>query len=1179
LVLLLLATAATATLADPVSVLTYHNDNARTGRNTNETVLTLGNVNTNNFGLLFTYGVDGYVYAQPLVLANVAIPSNGVHNVVYVATEHDSVYAFDADSNAGSNAVPLWQVSFLNPSAGITSVPGTDVNCGDLVPEVGITSTPVIDPSTGTIYVEAKTEEVASGVTNYVHRLHALDVATGSEKFGGPALIQSSVPGTGDGNDGLGNVPFDPLTQFTRTGLLLNSGVVYFGYAAHCDIHPYHGWLFGYDAATLATNSLFNSTPNGVAGGFWESGGGPASDADGNLYLATGNGTFDPTNSNYGDSLLRLSTSNSLVVADYFTPYNQQDLFDHDNDLGSGGVLLLPDEAGSVAHPHLAVCAGKEGTVYLVDRDNMGTFNAADDTQIVQSLPGAAGQGCFDTPAYFNNTLYYVGTGDAIKAFTVTNGSITSTPASQGSTVFGFPGATPSISANGTNDAIAWVIQSDAYQSTGPSILRAYNAADVSQELYNSTQAGARDVPGGAVKFTVPTVANGRVYVGTETGLSIFGNFIATPTITPNGGTFTNSVLVTLADDTPGAVIFYTLDNTVPKTNSVLYTVPFSQTASATISARAFLGGVIGGAAINANFTIVSLQPPSASFTGSPTTGLTPLTVTFTDTSTGAITDRSWIFGDGGTTDTLNTTVAYTYNSAGTDTVTLVVTGPLGMSTNTLVNYVVAANPFPRQVVSPDNRDFGWLPVGQSNTQTFSVVNAGVPTLTGAVSVSGAPFALVDGSPYSVNAGETGLVSVSFSPMVAGGFIGSVVFAGNGGISTNIVTGAAAVAPTAGFIAAPTNGAAPLLVNFTDVSAGSVTNRSWTFGDGDTSVAVNPSHTYSSAGIYSVALTVSGPGGSSATNLANLITVTNLVGTAPTVTIVRPANGMLYPPVTNLTITLIANATATDGAAISNVEFFVDGVKLLGAPSNLGTNFLLYPTFGNHTITARATDALGATNTSTAVTITVGARNSPVGNWEVTVNGADKGAQFLTFQDDFSASGFGIRLKTFGLDEVSGHWGFNSKGQVTGPFLEQTFATTNWTGTLLGTVKSFKSVRGTVPTTASGAYHWNGILATTFRDLSGPWTGLVTVVRTATPVSYVLSPNPNNFAVFDIATSAAPGAVVGQLLVTSHDKIYGYVTFGSRQMTMSGSFNFRKLTINLKGTDNAGEKVRILITQ
>jgi PKD repeat protein len=1176
---LLLLFAATVKFASaaPVSVLTYHNDNARTGQNTNETALTRANVNTNSFHLLFTYPVDGYVYAQPLVLANVSIPGNGVHDVVYVVTEHNSVYAFDANSNAGSNAVPLWQVSFINSSAGVTSVPNIDVNCNDLVPEIGITSTPVIDPVGGTIYIVTKTKEVVSGTTNYVHRLHALDVTTGSEKLGGPVVIQATVPGTGYDSDGFGNVSFGGLKHHSRTALLLNNNTVYFGFGAHCDIDFYHGWLFGFDAQTLVTNVIFNSTPNGQRGGIWNTAG-AVCDTNGNLYLSIGNGTFDPTNANYGDTLLKLSASNSLEVADYFTPHNQQDMNDHDLDLNSGGVVLLPDEAGSLAHPHLVICAGKEGTLYLVDRDNMGQFNAADDTQIVQPFPDAIG-GCFDTPAYFNNTLYYIGVHDVIKAFTITNASIVTIPASLGSTAFGFPGATPSISANGTNDAIVWAIQSDANQSNGPSILHAYNAANVSQELYNSSQAGSRDTLGGAVKFTVPTIANGKAYVGTETGLSVLGNFVTTPTIIPGGGTFTNSVLVTLTNGTPGSAIYYTLNNTVPTTNSLLYTGPFSQGASATVSAKAFLSGGTGSATATAAFTVVSLQPPSASFNGNPTAGPAPLMATFTDTSTGSITNRSWIFGDGGITNTLNTTVIHTYNATGTNTVTLFVAGPLGSDTNILVNYILVTNVPPQQIVSHGNSNFGLVSVGQSSTQTFSVANVGLQILTGSVTVAGTPFALIDGSPYTLSGGQTGLVNVSFNPVAVGAFTGSVVFTSNGGILTNALIGSAAIAPVAGFTANPTNGVAPLLVNFTDASSGTVTGRVWRFGDSGTSAATSPTHAYSTAGVYSVALTVSGPNGSSMTNLMNLITATNVISTLPTVTITRPGNGMLYPPVTNLTITVAATATAHDGGAISKIQYFMDGVKFGETASSPGTNFFFNPTFGNHVIITVAIDTLGATNTSAPIAITVGAKNSPLGIWETTIGGADKGAQFLTFQDDFSASGFGIRLKQFGLENIAGNWSFNAKGQATGPFVEETLNTTNWNGTLLGTIKSLKNANGTVPTVSSGIFHWKGIPATGFRDLSGTWTGAVTVVKTTTPVSYALTPNAKDAAVFDIATSAAPGTVVGQLLITSRNAIYGYITFGGKSVTMSGSFNIKKLTMSLKGTDNTGEKIKLQIVQ
>jgi hypothetical protein len=311
----------------------------------------------------------------------------------------------------------------------------------------------------------------------------------------------------------------------------------------------------------------------------------------------------------------------------------------------------------------------------------------------------------------------------------------------------------------------------------------------------------------------------------------------------------------------------------------------------------------------------------------------------------------------------------------------------------------------------------------------------------------------------------------------------------------------------------------------------------------------------------------------------NLITVTNTVNTPPSVNIVRPASGMLYPPLTtNLTITVVASATANDGGAISKIEFFADGTKLGETTSNPGTNFLVHPTLGTHMLTVRASDTFGVTNISAGTTITVGAKNSPLGDWEVTISGADKGAQFLTFEDDFSASGFGIRLKTFGLDDVSGHWGFNPKGQVTGPFIEQTGATTNWTGMLLGPVRSLKSLSGAVPTTALGTFHWRGVPATTFPDLSGTWTGLVTVVRTApAAVSYVFSANANDSAVFDIATSADSGTVVGQLLVTSRNKVYAYVTVGGKQLRLSGTFSAVRGTLTLRGTDATAERVAVKI--
>jgi hypothetical protein len=581
-----------------VNVLTYHNDNARTGQNLNETLLTPVNVNSNSFGKLFSCVVDGQIYAQPLYVANVVITNKGVHNVVFVTTTHASVYAFDADDNSGSNSVSLWQVSFINPAAGVTTVPNADVNSGNIAPEIGLTSTPVIDAATATIYLEAKTKEIVGTTTNYVHRLHALDLASGAEKFGGPRPIQATIRGTGDGQDGSGNLSFNGLRHMNRPGLLLLNSVIYLAYGSHGDQGPYHGWVLGYHAQTLQPQGVFNTTPNGGLGGIWQGGGAPAADGASNIFFISGNGVFN-TSTNFGDSFIHLAASGTnLLLTDYFTPFNQQNLADTDADLGSGAAMVLPDEAGSLAHPHLLVGAGKEGKIYLLDRDNLGHFNAANDNQTVQTIPQGIG-GCFATPAYFNHTLYYVGVGDGLKAFQLSNGLIVTPAAARSSNTFGFPGATPSISANGTNNAIVWVLQTDS-----AAVLHAYDANNVAVELYNSTQAGTRDNPGTAVKFAVPTIANGKVYVGAAGKLSVYGNanWIAAPAILPNGGIFTNAILVTLSNTTPGAEIRYTLDGTTPTTNSLMYGSPFTLTNTAIVKTVAFRTGARDSAVASALF-------------------------------------------------------------------------------------------------------------------------------------------------------------------------------------------------------------------------------------------------------------------------------------------------------------------------------------------------------------------------------------------------------------------------------------------------------------------------------------------------------------------------------------------------------------------------------------------------
>lgn len=517
--------------AAQVAVTTYHNDNLRTGVNVRESLLTPANVNVNSFGKLFTYPVDGQIYAQPLYVPGVAIPGKGSHNVVFVATENDSVYAFDADSNAGANAAPLWQAAFAVPSRGITAVSFSDVNCSDLSPQIGITGTPVIDQSTGTLYVVAKMKVISGGTTAYVQRLHAMDIASGSEKFGGPFTITASAAGSCYPNQN-GRVAFSPLRQHQRAGLALRQGTVVVAWASHCDNNPYTGWVMAFQAYTGKKVAVFNTAPNmgtvsyECRGGIWQGGAAPASDSSGNWYVATGNGYFDANEQgglDYGDTVLKLNLSRpTFNVADYFTPYDQDSLDATDTDLGSGGVLLLPDQPG--ANPHLAVTVGKEGSIYLLNRDNMGKYNAAGNTQIVQELPNAIG-GVWGMPAYFNNTVYFGGSYDSLKAFSLSNGQFVAGPASQSSNSFGYPGPTASISANGKSNGIVWAIDVSAWDSGGPGVLHAYNAGNLAQEMYNSAQNAARDQLGPAVKFTVPTVANGKVYVGTGNSLAVFGLF------------------------------------------------------------------------------------------------------------------------------------------------------------------------------------------------------------------------------------------------------------------------------------------------------------------------------------------------------------------------------------------------------------------------------------------------------------------------------------------------------------------------------------------------------------------------------------------------------------------------------------------------------------------------------
>jgi hypothetical protein len=490
------------------NVTTSQYDNARSGVSRRETILTPRNVNVRHFGKMFTLKVDGDIYAQPLFLTGVEIPGKGRHDLLLVATEHDSVYAFDA---YGHPAAPLWWMSFLRN--GVTTVPEDDVECPFIAAEIGITSTPVIDADTGTLYVLARTKESTRlPSSHYRQRLHALSVTTGLEKFGGPVDIKATS----------GKVEFDPLRENPRASLLLANGSVYLTWASSCDVGPYHGWVMAYDAHTLKRKAVFNASPDGDDSGFWAGDTGPAADKRGNLFLATGNGQFDAASGgrDYGDSLLKLDGL-SLKLEDYFAPFNVGKLNTEDQDLGSGGPVLLPPQPRP--HADLVVIAGKGGTVYLIDRDHMGHYRPNNDSHAVQTIPTSGG-GVFGSMAYWNHNLYVLSNSDhdALRQFSLHQGRLTLKAAS--GSRFPAIAATPTVSADGLRDGVLWVLHSRAWNADDANaVLFAFDALDTSRVLYASEQNPSRDRAGPALRFNIPMVANGHVYVGAKREVDVYG--------------------------------------------------------------------------------------------------------------------------------------------------------------------------------------------------------------------------------------------------------------------------------------------------------------------------------------------------------------------------------------------------------------------------------------------------------------------------------------------------------------------------------------------------------------------------------------------------------------------------------------------------------------------------------
>jgi hypothetical protein len=633
-----------------VPVLTWRYDQTHAGQNTSETALTTSNVNPDSFGKLFSVKVDSTVYPQPLYVPNLKMSDGQTHNVLFIETSNDSMYAFDADSNGGSNANPIWKISLASTDhgagAGATAIPWQDTGSPDVAPTIGITGTPAIDQSTNTMYVVGSTKE--NGV--YFSRLHAIDIITGAERANSPVNITATVPGTGNGSSG-GQLAFSPLWENQRPAITLYNGYVYIGYGAHGDNGPWHGWLFAYNASTLAQSAVLCLSPNGSGAGIWASGAGfPIDDGapGGRMFLVTGNGTrstippFD-ANSEYGESVIALSLANGgLKPIDAFTPFNYQILNNHDWDLGAGGVLMVPDQQGT--HPHVLVQAGKEGRVIVLDRDNLGGYaaGASSNTNALQDISTITPQskGFWSTPAYWNGNVYLWAENNVPMLFKMNTGVMDVEPDSQSSITSAFPDPSFSVSSNGTQNGIAWAVRSDQFNTNGAAVLYAWDANDLTHTIYESDSNATRDAAGPANRYSIPVVTNGKVYVVAHGQVDVYGLLngqatAAAPLITPDGGSFSSNQSVTLSTTTASAAIYYTLDGSTPTTASTLYAGPITISTETTLKAIASAPGFLQSAVSSATFTFTN-QTPSVAFAPAAGTYSSAQSVTLSDTDANA---------------------------------------------------------------------------------------------------------------------------------------------------------------------------------------------------------------------------------------------------------------------------------------------------------------------------------------------------------------------------------------------------------------------------------------------------------------------------------------------------------------------------------------------------------------